>query len=953
VTVALICVAVVLLAAPGARAASSLTWSGSDLIDHSPPFATTTEMTGVACPTVALCVAGDVGGNIVASTSPSTRGWTISNIDSGGSREDMSLACPNGSLCIAADSLSGQIAASTDPAGGAGSWTPVFQHAGVTGVSCASTTMCVAVDSAGNVITSTNPTASGSSGWTVTAIPGISQFSAISCVAGPVCVAASGPALVVSTNPTGGASAWSVDQISGLTYGIASVSCMSASLCVGVSGGTIISTQDPTGGSGAWSTVELPTLTEPLTGISCASGPVCVAVGGSGEIATTTTPTGGVSAWTVGEMPTENAFSGVSCASPSLCVAVDQNGDAVTSTDPAARAASFTSIQVDGSTELTDVACAPAGLCVAADNWGQVATTSDPTEPDGWAISYLGLALTDLSCPAAEFCAALNGAGNVVTTTDPTGGFTAWDSTDVSGASQLNGLSCASPTLCVAVGSDGTIATSIDPTAGPSAWELTSIGDEDLSSVSCPSSSLCVAVDSDGDAVTTVDPTGGASSWTVTRISGTPSDGVPVSTVACSAAGLCAAGDQFGDLFSTSDPTAGSGAWAETTVASYLVAIDTVACAPDYCVAVNDYGGEYDEYDGGWAGADIDTGGPFPTGLSGVACEADSVCVAVDTNGAALFGLPVPPESTAPPTIDGGSTVGDTLIEAHGTWQPSPTGYAYQWERCATAATCTPIAGATGQSYVLTSADVGDVVRVEETASDTGGAGTPQPSAATPTVTGVPTGTTGTTKAVFSPGPSLIAAPEVTGSVRVGSTLSASTGTWNAAKPLITVYQWERCATSCAPVAGATRSTYTVTPSEIGFRLRVAVLVGDTTGVGAAFSATTGPVAPAAAEILKSLRALDSAGARARLRTLRRTGRYEAMFDAPSSGRLTVTWSTGGVTVAKGQSSFAGAARGRLKVTVSAAGKRALKRRTSLTERLTFTPTGATATALSRRLANA
>ena len=88
--------------------------------------------------------------------------------------------------------------------------------------------------------------------------------------------------------------------------------------------------------------------------------------------------------------------------------------------------------------------------------------------------------------------------------------------------------------------------------------------------------------------------------------------------------------------------------------------------------------------------------------------------------------------STSPPTISGTAEQSQTLAEQHGSWTDSPTGYSYQWQSCGSAGNnCQAIEGATAQTYTLTSADVGSTIRVQETASNTGGSSSPATSAAT------------------------------------------------------------------------------------------------------------------------------------------------------------------------------------------------------------------------------
>jgi CHAP domain len=96
---------------------------------------------------------------------------------------------------------------------------------------------------------------------------------------------------------------------------------------------------------------------------------------------------------------------------------------------------------------------------------------------------------------------------------------------------------------------------------------------------------------------------------------------------------------------------------------------------------------------------------------------------------------PDPPVSTSPPSISGSASVGQTLTESHGSWTNDPTAYTYQWEDCdSSGQSCSAISGATGQTYAPTATDLGHTIRVQEVASNPGGAGQPDTSAATSVV---------------------------------------------------------------------------------------------------------------------------------------------------------------------------------------------------------------------------
>jgi hypothetical protein len=84
---------------------------------------------------------------------------------------------------------------------------------------------------------------------------------------------------------------------------------------------------------------------------------------------------------------------------------------------------------------------------------------------------------------------------------------------------------------------------------------------------------------------------------------------------------------------------------------------------------------------------------------------------------------------------------------------------------------------------------------------------------------------------VFAPNdPANTAAPTVSGSEKVGSTLTAGKGAWSGTPTIQYDYQWRRCnaqGNSCSNIAGATGATYEVTAADVHNTLRVVVSAGN------------------------------------------------------------------------------------------------------------------------------
>jgi GH25 family lysozyme M1 (1,4-beta-N-acetylmuramidase) len=234
------------------------------------------------------------------------------------------------------------------------------------------------------------------------------------------------------------------------------------------------------------------------------------------------------------------------------------------------------------------------------------------------------------------------------------------------------------------------------------------------------------------------------------------------------------------------------------------------------------------------------------------------------------------PAPSIPPTIVGTVKTGVILTAVPGSWSGGkPVSFTYQWQRCdAAGGSCTPITGAIGDTYKPGADDLGHALIVTVTAQSTsGGAAT----ASAPTIAVGSAGSGSVTRPVAT------TAPSVAGSTIVGQQLSSSVGTWTGS-PTSFAYQWRRCdatGVTCAAITGATQSTYTLTPGDIGTTVSLVVTA---TGAGGSQTATTpatglvaaAPVPPA---VVGSLSAVAG----------------QAGAVATTDGRATVTWQPGAV----------------------------------------------------------
>ena len=179
------------------------------------------------------------------------------------------------------------------------------------------------------------------------------------------------------------------------------------------------------------------------------------------------------------------------------------------------------------------------------------------------------------------------------------------------------------------------------------------------------------------------------------------------------------------------------------------------------------------------------------------------------------------PVNGLPPSIAGQAQEGQTLTEAHGWWNPAPTGYTYQWLRCDQhGENCSLIGGGTGQTYIPSSADIGGTISVAETAINS--AGDSQPADAP------------VTAAVLPAVPSNMTPPAISGNPTQGDELSAGGDTWTESAWTTTLdFQWLRCdanGANCLAISGAIGRNYVPVGDDVGATLAVSETATDAGG---------------------------------------------------------------------------------------------------------------------------
>jgi hypothetical protein len=578
------------------------------------------------------------------------------------------------------------------------------------------------------------------------------------------------------------------------------------------------------GGSAAQADFQFDSVTLTPFGVrqgSCPTTTFCIVPDSQGSVHVSTNPAAGAtSTWASKAIEPGSDIQGVSCAGTALCVAVDSNGNAITSTDAASGASATWSspFAIDAGFSLNGVACPSTTLCVAVDGSGRVVTSTNPT---GGSVAWTRGSITgagglyQVSCPSTSLCVAVDGLGNALSSTNPAGGNTTWNANSIDGSTPLFSVQCQSGTLCLAGDQTGHVLVSTSPSLVGPAWPST---DLDLSStsnsvfgVACPSTTLCVAVDNAGTFWTTTAPTSPTPGWTGLATGAGSFNGLmcPSTTLCVGPAGGAAV------IATPAKPTVVTGGATAITATGATVhgTVNphgfTVTDCHFEAGTTTSYGFSVpcaETVGGGSGGVPVSASyGSLPSNTT-----IDYRLVATNANGTVLgsnatfttLTAATQITNTARPAISGTPLTGSQLSCTNGSWTNNPTTFSITWERGLRSATSDTdpswhaIAGASGSTYVVQSADDGSRVRCHVVASS-GSVSGEASSTSLRTDAGIPTLST-------APGS---AAPSISGTPIQGNTLTCNPGSWDNS-PSFT-YQWTRSGLGAIP--GATGPTYTLT----------------------------------------------------------------------------------------------------------------------------------------------
>ena len=285
---------------------------------------TTSDLTGVSCPTVSTCIAVGDACTILATIDG---GASWHRQASGTLDRFYAAGCSSSSTCVAVgfnSDVSVDVVIATTSNGGS-SWQGwhLKNYSIQSGVSCVPTGYCLVAGDYGTIIARNVPGAT----WHSQTSGTMDGLMGISCSSSSECAAVGDPAnitgglndtAILLLHTSDGGTTWHTQPAGGVGH-LYGVSCAAGGRCVAVGmGGTILGSSD---GGATWSRQASGTSTD-LWAVSCASSTGCVA-GGTGIILST--GDGGAS-WRRQSPGTVWTLAGASCPDADHCVLVGDNG---------------------------------------------------------------------------------------------------------------------------------------------------------------------------------------------------------------------------------------------------------------------------------------------------------------------------------------------------------------------------------------------------------------------------------------------------------------------------------------------------------------------------------------------------------------------------------------------------------------------------------------------------
>jgi hypothetical protein len=200
-------------------------------------------------------------------------------------------------------------------------------------------------------------------------------------------------------------------------------------------------------------------------------------------------------------------------------------------------------------------------------------------------------------------------------------------------------------------------------------------------------------------------------------------------------------------------------------------------------------------------------------------------------------------QNTALPVVSGAWTEGTTISTTTGSWSATGT-FTYQWQSSSDNSTWADISGATSSSFVLTSSEASKYVRVQVVNTTSSGAGIAQ--SASRSKVGAPFNT---------------ALPAITGTLKIGSTQTVSTGTWSNT-PTSYSYQWQKSSDgiSWINLSDETANTYVPTFDVANLQIRVNVGGVNTVDTATVTSAVISGFVPPQATVVPAITGTRTTG---------------------------------------------------------------------------------------------